>query len=80
MYRGILFANLGLNRWKIMNKEKLNKITFVCSLTAALGFYFSAIIGVLSKAESPIVPHFLLGSVFMLYAAYHIITKKDSKK
>lgn len=57
------------------------KITFICFLIAAICFYLSAIIAIISKDGSPWVGKLCLGSAFLCLSTTHFESKrKESSK
>ena len=62
-----------------MKKEKREKITFVCFLTASICYYVSAIIGIFSKDNSNWVVNLCLGSAFLCLSTTHLNKNNKDK-
>lgn len=61
-----------------MNKNKKEKITFICYLIASICFYISAIIGIFSKSSNWVV-NLCLGSAFLCLSTTHLNKDKNDK-
>lgn len=61
-----------------MEKDKIERINFVCFLVASVCFYISGIIGIFSKDGSNWVVNLCLGSAFLCLSTTHL--NKEKKK
>lgn len=61
-----------------MEKNKRDKIAFICFLTASICYYVVAIIGIFSKENNNWIINLCLGSTFLCLSTTHI--NKDKNK